>query len=414
MRILLFSVYYSPDGGPAAALFTMLSEALVQRGHIVTVITTVPHYSFGGVPVAYRGWSIRKSMEKGVYVIRLPMPSVNWESFIARFIQLIIYQILATLYSLKVDFDIVLTYTAAFGIWLPFTWSSFLRHKPVVYSIHDIYPDVGIKLGIFKNKFTINVITWLEKYCLSHARIIRVLSDFFVTPIKSLGAAESRIRIIYDWVEVDEIGLFPRNNSFSSQYCINDTFNVVYAGNLGIVQGLETVIQSAAILQQEKQIKFIFIGEGIAKLDLIEKTTQKGLLNVIFIPYQSRDRMSEVWASADVALVVLHKGTGIGALPSKTFSIMASGRPILVSVDEESETSKLVKRADAGLCVPPEDPSKLAEAVLTLKEDKNLRERLGHNGRVWAEQHHSPEYAAEQFEKILFEAINSSNNPHRS
>ncbi len=90
---------------------------------------------------------------------------------------------------------------------------------------------------------------------------------------------------------------------------------------------------------------------------------------------------------------------------------MASGRPILVSVDEESETRKLIKRADAGVWVPPEDPSKLAEAILSLKQDDAFRQRLGCNGRIWAEQHHSPHAAAEQFEKLLLSAI-STNNHH--
>jgi colanic acid biosynthesis glycosyl transferase WcaI len=77
MRILLFSDYYHPDGGSAAPLFTMLSEELVQRGHMVTVITTVPHYPSGKVPAAYKGWSIRKTVENGVCIIRLPLPSVD-------------------------------------------------------------------------------------------------------------------------------------------------------------------------------------------------------------------------------------------------------------------------------------------------------------------------------------------------
>jgi colanic acid biosynthesis glycosyl transferase WcaI len=128
---------------------------------------------------------------------------------------------------------------------------------------------------------------------------------------------------------------------------------------------------------------------------------------VQFIPFQPRERLPEVLATADISLVILKHGIGTDSLPSKTFSIMASGRPIIVSVEADSEISKLIKKADAGVWVPPEQPSKLAEAILTLKQDNALRDRIGHNGRIWAEQRHSLQIATEQFEKLLLDAIAS-------
>ena len=119
------------------------------------------------------------------------------------------------------------------------------------------------------------------------------------------------------------------------------------------------------------------------------------------MPFQPRARLQEVLATADVSLVTLRQGVASDSLPSKCFSILASGRPILASVDENSETWKLVKRANAGLCVPPGSPSSLAQAVITLKRDASLRKCLGENARIWAEQYHSPQSAAENFEKLF-------------
>jgi len=166
-------------------------------------------------------------------------------------------------------------------------------------------------------------------------------------------------------------------------------------------------LSAAEMLTDQQDLQFVFVGDGTGRELLQTQAKQKQLKNVQFIPFQPREKLPEVLASADISLVILRRGIGSASLPSKTFSIMASGRPILVSVDEESETYKLIKRADAGLCVPPEDPSKLAEAILTLKQDKALCERLGRNGRDWVEQHHSPQFAAQQFENILLEAISS-------
>jgi colanic acid biosynthesis glycosyl transferase WcaI len=110
-------------------------------------------------------------------------------------------------------------------------------------------------------------------------------------------------------------------------------------------------------------------------------------------------------ASADVSLVILRKGIGTGSLPSKTFSILASGRPIVASVDEKSETRNLIQKSQAGLCIRPEDPSELVRAIQILKNDKELRERLGKNGRLWAENRHSPCSATIQFESLLAKTV---------
>src|SRR4030065_989300 len=139
MRILFISIYYYPDGGAAAPLFTMLCEALVQRGHSVTVVTTVPHYPSGKVSEAYRGWSIKTTIENGVQVIRIPMPSVNRKRLAARLLQFVVYQILATVSSLQLDFDVFVSHSSALEVWLPFMVNAAIRRKPSVYSVHDIY-----------------------------------------------------------------------------------------------------------------------------------------------------------------------------------------------------------------------------------------------------------------------------------
>ena len=103
----------------------------------------------------------------------------------------------------------------------------------------------------------------------------------------------------------------------------------------------------------------------------------------------------------------MRKGIGTGSLPSKTFSILASGRPLIASVDEGSETWNLIQKANAGVCIEPEDPLKLTAAILKLRNDSELRENLGKMGRTWAEQEHSPQSAVTRFEELLNKAISS-------
>jgi colanic acid biosynthesis glycosyl transferase WcaI len=213
--------------------------------------------------------------------------------------------------------------------------------------------------------------------------------------------------LVYDWVDTDLIRPMPHDNPFAREQNLKDRFVILYAGNLGLSQGLEHVLTAAAQLVNQQDISFVLVGDGAGRDHLVTEVKRRQLGNVQFLPFQPRNRLPEVLASADVSLVMLRRGIGTASLPSKIFSVMASGRPLITSVDEGSETWNLVQRAQAGLCVTPENPSELAEAILKLKQDKGLRERLGRNGRIWAERHHSSRSAAEQFEKLLLKAVSS-------
>jgi len=405
MRILFVTPFYKPDGGAGATLNPLLCEELVKLGHEVSVLTAVPHYPSGRVPEAYRGRMNRFSEEHGVKVVRVRLPSIDRSKLAARLFQFIAFQVGATQAGLNQDYDVLLTHTPAIQVWLPFVYFSAFRRKPAVYSVADMYPEVGIKLGIFRNILVIRTVGWLESYCLKRAIKVRILSKSFSPNLLKKGVPDSKLALIYDWVDTNAVRPLPRENGFAIEHDLISRFVVLYAGNIGLVQGLDTVVEAARLVADDSEICFAFVGDGAGRTGLVEKTCQLGLSNVSFISYQPRERMPEVFATADISLVILRKGTGFGALPSKTYQILSSGRPVIASVDEGSDTWDLIERAKAGLCVPPENPSKLAEAILALKQDQSLRERLGRNGRIWAERHHSSQSAADQFEKLLFEVV---------
>jgi colanic acid biosynthesis glycosyl transferase WcaI len=213
--------------------------------------------------------------------------------------------------------------------------------------------------------------------------------------------------LVYDWVDTSLIQPLPRDTEFSREHNLSDRFVVLYAGNIGLSQGLEHVLTAAEILSDHPKILFLFVGDGASRESLEAQAHKRQLKNALFLPFQPRARLPEVLGTADVSLVTLRHGIGSGSLPSKTFSILASGRPILVSVDLGGRRIIKKDRSESGICVPPENPNRLAEAILMLKNDNSLREMLGSNGRKWAEQYHSPQSAAEQFEILLSKAIES-------
>jgi colanic acid biosynthesis glycosyl transferase WcaI len=211
--------------------------------------------------------------------------------------------------------------------------------------------------------------------------------------------------LVYDWVDTELIRPLSRNNSFAQAYGLEDRFVVLYAGNIGLSQGLENVLTAAEQLTGQPDVPFLFVGDGPGREQLVSQAASRKLRNVQFVPFQSRSCLPEVLGSADVSLVILRKGVGTGSLPSKTFSILASGRSIIASIDQKSETWELIQEAQAGLCIEPDNPLELVKAIMTLKNDRCLRERLGQNGRIWAEGKHSPQSATLKFEALLNQAI---------
>jgi colanic acid biosynthesis glycosyl transferase WcaI len=408
MRLLLIVPHYAPDLGPSAPLFTMLAGELARRGHAVTVIAAVPHYPSGTVQPAYRGARIRRSTEEGVEVIRVPLPSITRSDLAQRLLQYGCYQAGAAWAGRNLRYDVVLAANPALWVGLPFACLAVARHTPAVFTVHDVYPDVGVTLGVFRHKPVIAAVARLERFCLSRAAAVRILSESFRPGLRALGVPDAKMTLIYDWVDTDLIRPLPRDSAFALETGLTGKFVVLYAGNVGLSQGLEHVLAAAGLLADQPDLQFVIVGDGAGRARLGLQAQQMGLTNILFLPFQPRPRLPEVLATADVSLVTLQGGIGKGSLPSKTFSIFASGRPLLASVDEGSEAWEMVVRAGAGVCVPPEDPARLAGAILALKQDPDLRQRLGRNGRQWAEGHHSPQAAAERFERLLLDAVASA------
>jgi colanic acid biosynthesis glycosyl transferase WcaI len=406
MHILIIGTLYEPDLGPSAPLFTLLAENLVRRGHQVTVITMVPHYPSGQVSSAFRGKWVWRTNENGVSVIRVGFPSVDRSNLTKRSIQYLFYQVIATITGLAQNYEVVLAANPFLTVWLPFAWLAVIKNKPSVYSVQDVYPDVGITLGVFHRKSIIKAARWLESYCLRHSYEVQIISDSFRPGLRALGVPDKKMTLIYNWVDTGMIRVLPKDNAFAQKFHLVDHFVVLYAGNIGMSQGLENVLVAAEQLTAYKDLKFVFVGDGKGKDLLEEQCQQQNIKNIQFIPFQPRQYLAEVLASADIELIMLKKGIGIQSLPSKTFSAMASGRPIIASLDENSETWRLINRAGAGLCVPPENPSALAKAILSLKQDQHMCEEFGRNGRLFVEKNNSPQSAAEAFEKLLLNAFN--------
>lgn len=406
MNLLVVTPYYAPDLGPSAPMFAMLSEELVKRGHTVVVLCAVPHFPSGRVPDEYRRGLWQWEAQNSLRVCRVRVPSGNRSNLLHRLWVFLVYQVLVALAGLKVQYDAALVTNPAIENFLPFVVLCWLRRKPCVYAVWDLYPEVGVRMGLFKNQILIRLIGYLEDFCLYHASRVQVLSDGFLPALASHGLASDRIAVIPHWLDTALVRPLPRSNSFSKEHALTECFVVLYAGNLGLSQGFETVLEAARLLKDQPDVLFLFVGDGAGRSQVGKQAGE--LNNVRFLPYQPRERLPEALASADISLAVLKRGIGSASIPSKLFSILASGRPVIASVDRESDAWKLICSSQAGLCVEPESPRQLADAILSLRDDPSRRAQMGLNGRAWVEEHHSPPSAAEQFETLFMQVIGNA------
>ncbi|MBL8189196.1 MAG: glycosyltransferase family 4 protein, partial [Acidobacteria bacterium] len=202
-----------------------------------------------------------------------------------------------------------------------------------------------------------------------------------------------------------------KQNRFRAANGLNGDFVVMFAGNLGFIAMLDNVIETARLLKNDPNIQFLIVGEGNAKAGLVHRASELGLSNVRFLPTQPKDVLPEMLGAADVSLVTLNKQLGQLNVPSKTYSIMASGRPVLASVPPDSEIASLIKTADCGVGVPPEDPASMADAILRLANQPEQLRQFGANGRRYVEEHLSRRKVTAQYNELLHEVAAKSEQP---
>jgi colanic acid biosynthesis glycosyl transferase WcaI len=319
--------------------------------------------------------------------------------------------VLATVVALGRRQDVLFVSSPALETYIPFFVLSLLLRQPAVYSMHEIYPDIGVKLGYFRHRPVIRVLDWMERWCCRKARYVRALSEGYKRQLEAKGVPRSKLAVICDWIDTDLLRPMPRRNVFSAQWNLDYSFVVMYAGNLGSTQGLEQVVETARWLADEPSIRFVFVGDGSVKHSLQELVKRAGINNVQFIPFQPRASLSLVLASADVLLNTVKKGFGADTVPSKVYSIMASARPVIATIDSGTDTWDLIQRAECGVSVEPDNPRALVRAILELYRDEKLRGRLGANGRAYVAQHHSKESACREFYQLLREAVGDQRDP---
>jgi len=404
LKILIITNYYPPEIGSASHLVYELSESLSKRGHEVVVLTSFPHYNINpsSLPRKYRKKFFLVEEMKGSRVIRARCFRFPRKILFLRALNEIIKAFTLFFVALSIrKREIVFTYSPPLIFGVVAIFVSKLKKSKAVVNIQDLFPQAAVDLGVLANPTLIKVFEAMERYVYKNAQLITVHSDGNKKFILEKVKRKAHLEVIPNWIDTDFIKPGERNNSFRKENDIGDKFVVSFAGVMGLSQDLDTVIEVAKELEEYKDMTFLLVGEGIEKERLIKKCKELDTRNVKFLPMQPREKYPSLLQASDVCLVTLKKQVKTPVVPSKIVSIMAAGRPIAASLNLRGDAAQLIKEAGCGLCVEAEDKEALKEAIIKLYREKELREKMGENGRNYAVRYFSRGVCVEKYESIF-------------
>ena len=409
VNVLILSLVFPPDSVSTGEIMADLAQDLRDRGHRVTVLTTVPHYnadaSAQGRQPLQRCWGrlLQQSDYHGITVYHAQIPAKS-PSVIGRILGWIGFHAVSTIAGVVTvpKPDVILTPSPPLSIGVSAWIIAVLRGARFIYNVQEIYPDIAVNLGALKNATAIRALETLERFVYRKSAMVTVIADRMRQRLISKGVPPDKVEVVPNFVDLDRLTPVPRDNPFSRQHRLTDAFSVTYAGNMGPAQGLEIVIEAARLLAAaDGNIRFLLIGEGMLRQALTAAAASLPANNVTVLPYQPNAMMPQIYSASDVSLVPQAAATGSDAIPSKVYRIMATGRPLIAVTDPQSDLAALVREAGCGVVVEPGDAQALANVVGRASADRAGWEAMGLRGRAHVAAHYSREVVAAEYDRLV-------------
>lgn len=399
MKIIFVNRFFYPDHSATSQLVSDLAFHLAGQGHRVQVITSRQRYdvpdaalpaceSTGGVDIK-RIWTSRYGRSS------LPGRALDYLSFYLS----AGWRILRTAQA----GDVVVAKTDPPLISVIAGWAARRRRALLVNWLQDVFPEVAAALGVdLARGLPGRALTELRNGSLRHARLNVAISEGMRTRLLATGVDAGRMTVIHNWADEQQIRPLPaEENPLRGQWGLQDQLVVGYSGNLGRAHEIDTVLSAAERLQRDDRVVLLFIGGGAAMETLRREAKRRGLPNLRFEPYQPYARLPLSLTVPDVHLVILRPALEGLIVPSKLYGIAAAGRPIIHVGATDGEIPKLLEEAGAGLAVAQGDGEALALAILQLRADPELRQRMGYHARRLCDTRFSREAAIRCWEGHL-------------
>lgn len=281
-----------------------------------------------------------------------------------------------------------------------------LKRKPTIYNVQDIFPDSLVGTGLTHEGSLIwKIGRIVEKITYRYADKIIVISEDFKKNIMAKGVPEDKIVVIYNWVDQNKVVDVPReeNKLFDVYGLERSKFYITYNGNIGLTQNMDMLLDVAKELQKVyEDIHFVLVGNGAYLDEVKRKVADQQLENVHLLPFQPYEDISHVFSLGDASLVISKPGVGANSVPSKTWSIMSASRPVLANFDE-NELKTIIENNHCGIFTKAGDKDAFKESILTLYNHRELCKEYGHNGRKFVLDNLTREVGTQKYVDVIKE-----------
>lgn len=382
--IVFLNRFYWPDVAATGQMLTDLAEDLVRSGWNVRVITSNSYYGHA----AATGVLPRRETRGGVLITRIAGTRLGRAAMLGRLMDYASYVVGAVVEAVRAPRgSIFVGLTDPPLVALVALLGAALRQGRAVYWVQDLFPDVAVSLGTLREHGVLAAVArrlayFLERRC----DLLVVLGPAMKRRLEERGVRSERVFVIHNWADASSIRPVERSaNPFVVEHGLADRFIVLYSGNAGRAHPFGAVIEAMRVLSTDDRFAFVFIGGGHRMPELREAARRHALTNVRFLDYVPRAQLAYSLSAASVSLVTEDPRVIGQMLPSKTYAILASGRPIVFIGGAASDVAAIINESQAGLAVPPDRPSEVVDALLALHEDRELHTAMSQRARHAAE-----------------------------
>ena len=355
MKVLAYSCYYTPEIAASMYLTEDIYKGIVDAGHTLEVYVPMPTRGISEeVRKEYKGKKHEKKYNGKLTIHRIAMYREGKNS-VLRALRYLFVNVAFIWKGLKTKADVIFVQSTPPTQGMMAGIVGALKKTPVIYNLQDIFPDSLVNTGMTSEGSLIwKIGRKIENFSYKHAKKIIVISEDFKKNILVKGVPEEKIVVVPNWADVR--GVYPverKDNVLIDRYGLDpDKFYITYCGNVGFTQNMDLLLKVATELKDElSNLRFVIIGDGADKERVQKRVKEEKIDNVIMLPFQPYEDIAHVFSLGDVGLIISKPGVGNNSVPSKTWSIMAAGKPVLASFDSDSELCKLIDQIGCGMHV---------------------------------------------------------------
>ena len=398
MRILVLNQYFFPDRSATSQLLTELCEDLSEH-HDIYVVTGRPSYD-PGQHAGSRGL-VSKERVGRVRVARVWSTTFHRSNMAGRIANYGTYLLSSLAGALSVPKpDVVLALTDPPPIGQIGSWVASLRRVPFVWVVQDIFPEISVQLGMLRNRRLVRVLRAFTRNVLRSADRVVSIGPMMDRRLVGMGVGADRIARICNWADGNAVHPLQGPSLLRAEQGWQDRFVVMHSGNVGLSQDLDVLLDTAALLSDERDIVVAIVGEGASKAGLQARVAREGLDNVRFLPYQEKSSLSQSLGAADLHIVSLRDGLAGYIVPSKVYGILAAGKPYVTAVEAGAEPHAIAEEFDCGIRVEPGDADALAKAIRIMRHEADL-EGMGIRARRALEQRFERRQSSAAYRELL-------------